>query len=46
MGLGESSDLALCVSVEALLPRPIAKHEFHETCHFVTIIVLVNSHQR
>ena len=23
-----------------------AYHEFHETCHFVTFIVLVNSHQK
>ena len=24
----------------------IGSHEFHETCHSVTFIVLVNSHQR
>ena len=24
----------------------LAIHEFHETCHSVTFIVLVNSHQR
>ena len=24
----------------------LTKHEFHDTCHSVTLIVLVNSHQR
>ena len=28
------------------LPVSMLYHEFHETCHSVTFIVLVNSHQR
>ena len=28
------------------LARNLSVHEFHETCHSVTFIVLVNSHQR
>ena len=27
-------------------PIPDETHEFHEACHSVTLIVLVNSHQR
>ena len=33
-------------SIDHLLSLHTSYHEFHETCHSVTFIVLVNSHQR
>ena len=39
-------DLATESSGIAIVSRTLPIHEFHETCHSVTFIVLVNSHQR
>ena len=43
-GLGGSAINISCVDVNSSSSH--ARHEFHETCHFVAFIVLVISHQR
>ena len=40
------SFLLYCSSVLEAVYQVDPAHELHETCHYVTFIVLVNSHQR
>ena len=41
-----TSSYTRIVTVKNFLCKTYKIHEFHETCHSVTFIVLVNSHQR
>ena len=42
----DASSIVLNIRVSCIALLLFASHEFRETCHSVTFIVLVNSHQR